>query len=67
MVPLYLLVATVDASKLERDRPPVPNERKKEHQRLSAYIYIPTFLESTVTLGLKITQKPHTTWSLGPK
>ena len=34
---------TVEATKLEHDRPPTPNQRKKEHQHSSSYMQVPTF------------------------
>ena len=34
---------TVEARKLERDRPPIPNRRTKENRRTSSYVHVPTF------------------------
>ena len=40
---------TVEARKLERERPPAPNHTKNDSQHESSYV---TFLECTVPTGL---------------
>ena len=34
--------STVATRKLEHDRPPAPNQRKKDDQHKSSYIHVPT-------------------------
>ena len=40
---LRACLLTVEARRLEHDRPPIPNQRKKEDQNKSPYIHGPTF------------------------
>ena len=42
------MLVAVEARKLEHDRPPTLNQRKKDNQHKSSYTYVSTFLESTV-------------------
>ena len=34
---------TVEGRKLEHARPPIPSQRKKEHEHQPPYIHVPTF------------------------
>ena len=37
-----ILMSTVEARKLEHDRPPTPKQRTKENQHKSSYIHVPS-------------------------
>ena len=49
-----LIWRSVEARKLEHDRPPIPNQRKEANQHKSSYIHVPTSLETTVSFMYSI-------------